>query len=194
MNAALAWLNDLIGWFAQFVPRWEIIDTTKKGVRFESYFEWDRQAWKFRPKMRVAALDPGLHFFWPARSQIVTYPAARQTTDLRAQTLVTADDKTICVGGLITYEIEDIKPLLADSYEPEQVVEDLTLGALGTVVTRLEWVELKQLNVEGKLDKQLKRETQRELREYGVRVHAVTLTDLSPCRVYKLMGDGDASA
>jgi hypothetical protein len=48
------------------------------------------------------------------------------------------------------------------------------------------WEELKQEQRTGKLDRELRREAKKGLESYGVRVLKMTLTDLAPCRVFKL--------
>src|SRR5579859_4527310 len=95
MESALAWIGKIADWLGQWIPRWVIFDTTMGGVKF------------IRGK-RAVPLGPGVHFYWPATTILDTYPTARQTDDLRSQTVVTADDKVIVVSGQIVYEVTDV--------------------------------------------------------------------------------------
>jgi regulator of protease activity HflC (stomatin/prohibitin superfamily) len=95
MEGALAWIGQLAEWIGRFFPRWQIVTSTHGGV-------------KFVRGARVVPLAPGMHWFWPLTTELLLYPTARQAVDLRSQTFVTADNKTIAVGGLIVYEVKDI--------------------------------------------------------------------------------------
>ena len=121
VGGALTWLSEIIQWLGEFIPRWIIIRTTHGGVKF------------VRGK-RVVVLYPGIRWYWPIVTELITYPTARQTTPLRAQTLTTIDGKVVAVGGMIVYEIEDIEKLLAHSYDADQTIEDLALTAISAVV------------------------------------------------------------
>jgi hypothetical protein len=48
-------------------------------------------------------------------------------------------------------------------------------------------------NVSGKVKQELTDEVRKQLRQFGVYVHRVCLTELSPCRVFKLVGQGGTS-
>ncbi len=174
MDAAFAWIGQIVAWFGAFVPRWEIIDTTEGGVK------WVR-GWK------VKVLGPGIHWYWPATTKLALYPVARQAEDLRSQTLVTIDDKVIIVGGLIVYEVTDLEPLLAHTYQPALTVKDIALSAIHDVCCQLDWASLKAEQRSGKLDTKLRSEAKKLLEPYGVKVVKMMLTDLAPARVLKLL-------
>lgn len=173
MEGALAWISEIARWFGQFVPRWTIVDTTHGAV-------------KFVRGSNVVTLSPGWHLWWPLTTNLVVYPTARQATDLRGQVLATFDDHTILVGGLIVYEIADIEAIVARTYDPEDTIKDIALSAVHDVCCQRTWEELKQEQRTGKLDRELRREAKKGLESYGVRVLKMTLTDLAPCRVFKL--------
>jgi regulator of protease activity HflC (stomatin/prohibitin superfamily) len=115
------------------------------------------------------------------------YPIARQAVDLRTQTFVTSDDKSVAVGGLIVYEIKDIAAILAHTFDPEETIRDITASAIHDVCCQKSWEDLKQGQRSGSLDRELRREVAKGLDSYGVKVLKTTLTDLAPCRVLKLI-------
>lgn len=174
IESALGWVGQLAEWFGRFIPRWEIVDTVHGAI-------------KFVRGSRVVSLGPGIHWFWPLTTDFHVYPIARQAVDLRAQTFVTTDDRVVVVGGLIVYEIDDIEKILAHTYDPEETVRDITLSAIHDVCCRFSWEDLKGEQRRGTLDTKLRREAQRGLEGYGVRVLKTTLTDFAPCRVLKLI-------
>jgi regulator of protease activity HflC (stomatin/prohibitin superfamily) len=185
MDSALGWIGQIASWFGQFFPQWQIVQTTQGGVKMRAFRV--RDLFMGRPAvMTVVALAPGLHTFWPFATALMIYPTARQATDLRPQVFVTKDDKTVMVGGLIVYEIEDIEAILARTYDPDDTIKDIALTAVHDVCSALDWDELKVRQRDGSLDRDLRREAKKELGRYGVTVVKMTLTDLAPCRVIKL--------
>lgn len=174
MEGALAWIGQIVNWIARFIPRWEIIDTTMGGVKFV-------RGWK------PVTIGPGIHWWWPLVTRLQLYPTARQADALPAQTLVTTDDKTIIVGGMIVYEVRDIEKLIAHTYDPQNTIRDLALSAIHDVCARLSWETLKEGQRDGTLDRRLRAETKKALQPYGVKVLKTMLTDLAPARVLKLI-------
>lgn len=174
MESAFAWLGHIAEWFGQFIPRLAIVDYTHGAV-------------KMVKGAKVVALEPGLHAYWPLTTNFYLYPTARQGEDLRSQTIVTADDKTIAVAGMLVYEVSDIKQLIANTYKPDQTIKDISLTVIHDVCCQLTWPELREQQRSGKLDRALKAEAKKALEPYGVKVLKVMLTDLAPCRVLKLM-------
>lgn len=71
---ALAWLNDLVQWFARWVPRLVLIEPTHLGVLFG-------------PRGGARAAGPGLVFYWPITHALVQVAVTTQSTQLTAQVL-----------------------------------------------------------------------------------------------------------
>lgn len=174
MDAALGWIGQIVSWLGQFFPRWVIIRTTHGGVKF------------IRGK-KVIALEPGIHWFWPATTELMTYPTARQAADLRTQTLMTTDGNTLVVGGLIVYEIKDIVAILANTYDADQTVKDIAMSAIHDVLVKMSWVDIRTESEFGTLNLKLRKRVRRELDKFGVKVLKCSITDLAQTRVYKVI-------
>lgn len=174
MDSAFAWIGQLVEYFGQFVPRWVILDTTEGAVKFVG-------------GKTAVALGPGIHWYWPLMTTIQHYPTARQADDLRAQTIVTTDDKTVVVSGVLIYEVADIEKLLAHTHSAASTVTDIALTAIHDVCCQCSWEDLKARQRKGTLDTELRNTSQKALNDYGVRVIKTMLIDLAPCRVVKLM-------
>lgn len=174
MDAAFAWIGHLVDWFGQFFPRWTIIRTTHGGV-------------KFIRGSRTVPLGPGWHIFWPLTTELLTYPTARQACDLRTQTLMTTDGKTIVVGGLVVYEIANIEAILAHTYDPDQTIKDIAMSAIHDVLVKMSWVDVRTAQEFGTLNLKLRSRVRKELKQYGVKVLKTTITDLAQTRVLKLL-------
>lgn len=174
MNDALGWIGQVIDWVGKFIPRWVIIDTTMAGVKFVS-------------GSKVVVCPPGIHWYWPARTLIVIHPTARQTHNLKSQTITLRDEKVIIVGGLCVFEIKDIEKVVAQTYDPDEAIKDISLSAIHDVCCLLSWAEITEQQRDGRLDRALKSEAARELNKYGVKVLKMTLTDMAPARVLKIV-------
>ena len=174
MQGAFEWISWIAQWLGQFVPRKVILDTTMGGVKFVGGNV---------PKI----LGPGTHWYWPWHTMFQAYPTVRQTDELRSQTLTTADDKVIMVAGLITYEVFDLTPLLVETFDAATLVKERSLAGVHDACCRMSWEELKAEQRKGTLNTKLKNAVKRELQDYGVAVLEVSLTDLAPTRVLKVM-------
>lgn len=173
MESALAWLGQVIEWLGRWIPRLQIIDTTEAAI-------------KFVHGSRVVECGPGLHWYWPIVTKWNSYPTARQGTQLETQTMSTSDDRTIIVGGILVYAVENLAALLPTTFSPDQTVRDIALTAIHDVCCNMTWEELKSEQRRGTLDTKLKNAAQKQLTEYGVRVIKLMLTNLAPARVLKI--------
>lgn len=173
MDSALAWVGQIAAWVGQWIPRWIILDTTEGAV-------------KFRGGKTPIECGPGVHFYWPARTKIQEYPTARQGERLQSQTMVTADGRTIVVGGMLVYSVTEILKLVATTFDPQGTVKDIALTAVHDVCCRMDWQTLQTEQQRSTLDTKLKNAAQKQLTDYGVKVEKLMLTDLAPCRVLRL--------
>lgn len=179
MESALGWVGAIVEWFGQLIPRWTIIGPTHGAIKYDSW------------KRKVYALAHGWHTYWPVRSAIHSHAIAQQSLDLRPQVVTTRDDKTVLIGLLITYEIDDIERVLAHTWDADETVKDSALSAAARVCLALTWEELKTAAQTGKLDIRLRSAARRVLTEYGVKVIKTTITDLAQTRVYKIVTSGN---
>lgn len=173
MGNALAWIGSCVEWFGKFIPRWRVLDTTEGAV-------------KFIKGKKVKAVGPGIVWWWPAVTVINVYPTARQADKLPIQTMCTTDDKVIIVGGMLVYKVDDLGALLSTTHSAVTAIKDICLSAIHDVCCGMSWAELKDEQRRGTLDTKLKNAAQKQLTEYGVRVVKLMLTDLAPCRVYRM--------
>jgi len=174
MEGALGWIGEGVRWLAKFIPRWEIIDTTHGGV-------------KFVYGKNIKVVGPGIHWWWPLVTQFNTYPTARQANTLPPQTLMTSDGQSVGVSALIVYEVEDIEPLVAHTFDPDNTIEDIAQAAVHDVLSQQTWDELRQGSHTRTLHTTLRQEAQKGLKPFGVRVLRVSLVDLAPCYMVRLL-------
>lgn len=180
MESALAWIGQIAEFVGKFIPRLVIMIPSLGAVKYTGRL-FGKEA------MRVTAHGAGLHVYWPLVSAWEVYPTARQTDDLRTQTITTADGKTIAVSGLITYEVYDLLKLLPTTFEAAKAISEITLTSIHDVLSRMTWEEMCLEQRKGTLETKLRNATKRQLDDYGVKVVRVQLTDMAPARVIKLV-------
>ena len=170
MDSALGWIGQIAAWVRQFIPKWIIIPTTHGGVK------WVRGK-------RLVELTPGIHWYWPVVTVLQTYPIVRQSVDLRPQVMVAADAKTFSAGVVVTYTVADLKQLLSTTFDPDEVMSEISLAAIYSVLTTLTLEELQTNDISSALTEAI----QELVTPYGVHVVRAALTEMSPCRVVKLI-------
>jgi regulator of protease activity HflC (stomatin/prohibitin superfamily) len=161
----------------QWMPRFKVVPSTHAGVCFRLG----------RPK-----LIPSGRAFWycPLIDTFYIHPIARQTLNLPNQVLSIDDGKhrkSVAVSGVVVYEVSDPMKAFAYRYDLDESVSDMGLVCIKEVLldTKLGDIYVHQSDI----DRELKRKLSYRLRSWGVRVINVFLSDLSECRVIRLMGD-----
>lgn len=173
METALAWVGQIASWIGQWIPRWNILDTTEGACKF------------VRGK-RVVVCTAGIHFWWPATTVFITYPTARQTDRLETQTMESKDGKTFMVSGTLTYQVEDLGKLLPYTHSATKNTIDTAMTALHDVCCDFTWDELQLEQRRGTIKTKLRNEAQKQLSEYGIKVLKLQLNSLARCRVIKV--------
>src|SRR5581483_7486267 len=125
MESALAWVGQIADWVGQFVPRVRNVHVGRRGIKFRHG--------------AVEIVEPGLHIYWPLTTDWDDYPVVRQGEVLREQTLVTKDDKSIVVGGMLIHEITNLDTLVTTCYSSVQTVKDIAMTVVHDVCCRMSW-------------------------------------------------------
>lgn len=170
MDAALGWIGEFVHWIARFFPSMLIVKVTHAGV-------------KYKRGRVVVPLDPGLHFYWPLITEVLIYPVARQTMNMPAQALTTADGQAILVSGVLVYKINDIEAALSKNYDIEDTIGDIGQTALADKVCEYKLSDF--MSGLGEIKKALTAHTKRELSKYGVHVFYFGLVEVAQCQVLR---------
>lgn len=173
MDAAFAWVGQIIEWFGQFFPRRKLLDTTEGAVKYV----------RGKPEL----CETGVHWYWPYTSTWEDFPIARQTDRLETQTMETTDGKSFIVSGALTYAVSDLMLLVPRTYSPVTTIKEIAATAVHDVCCEKTWDQLSQMQQKGTLKTQLKNEAKRLLRDYGVDVLDFRLHSLARTRVYRVL-------
>lgn len=171
MSGAFEWLNRLAQAIINLWPTWMVINATEAGVKFVG-------------GKKVVPYGPGIVFYWPARTEVKTWPIVRQPVDLPSQTITTKDGKTIAVGGAFEYEVTDVRKLLTTTFAPDASMRLHGAVAVRSVCSARTYEELMDQRA---VRFAIRRELRKRLRPFGVRVLSANLTDFAPARVFKLL-------
>lgn len=180
MSEALAWVGEVAAWLGRWFPRWDVCPPTHAGVRFRGRF--------FRSGIETRSIVPGLYWWWPARTEVVTIPVARQSVDLPSQSLDTRDGKSVLVSATLVIEIADPVKALTSNVDVVDTVREI--GAAGTVdsVVGRTSAQLRTAFAEGDVDQEILKAARGLLRRYGVRVIDARLTDCAHHSVVRVEG------
>lgn len=182
MGGAFAWLNAVFEYFWRLIPDLRIIPSTHAGVAF------------VRGKPR--AIAPGrLYFYWPMWTQVVVVPVVRQTLNLPSQVIMTSrpdgagpdSDRPLCVSAIVVYEITGILKALTRVHDLDEAISDLSLAMVKRTLCGQTYEEIYRDREQ--IDRAIRKELARKLADFGVKVHNVFLSDISTCRVFKVLGD-----
>jgi regulator of protease activity HflC (stomatin/prohibitin superfamily) len=138
---------------------------------------------------RIKPLSPGIVWYWPFWTSIYHRAATIQTKDLKTQTLMTKDHKTVAAGCMVRYCIPqawseeptridnaDIKALI-ETDDVDQAITDETLAVLCEYVTNQ---GVDTINADRSVvNKTLTNKVRSVLRSYGVYVLRAQLTDFA---------------
>lgn len=177
LDSALGWIGEVIHWFGQWIPRWEIVETTHGWVK------WIKGS-------RIESGGAGVVWYWPATTKLGIHPTARQTMNLTTQLLETSDDKAFVIGGVVTYEIDDLEKVLAHTFDPDHTIHDIAQTAIADACSGKTWADLREGINSGKFYTEMRQGLARDLKTFGVRVIKARVSDFAPCRVYRISGIG----
>lgn len=187
MNGALEWIGKIAEWLGRFIPAWILMDSTQGAVKFQTVRVRDLCAGRWTMGARSIALGPGLHFYWPAVSQIKQWTVARQSINLATQTITTSDDKTVAVGGILIFRIVDVLEIVANTWHPDDAIRGVAAGVVHDVCSAGSWHALKAAKCSGALKRDMLEALRDRLRPFGVVPIDAPLTDFALTRVLKVM-------
>ena len=189
MEAALSWIGQIFDFLFSLLPTPIICRTTHEGVKFaagdqvkvirhDNGILWPYMVKKWFP---VRFRNCGIHFYWPLTTQYELVPIKRQTTNLVAQYLCTADNKTVGASGIFVYEVADVEKLLTECFDYEDTIRDIALSCIKSVIVQHDQQYL--LENSDALDKELTKVLREQLRRFGIKTVRCTLTDFTQCKV-----------
>lgn len=174
MDKAFGWLGEIFQTLLKVIPWLVIVPATSRGVAFV-------RGW------RVKEWAPGLHWYWPLVTQYKLMMVVRQTQRIQSKVIMTKDLKTVTVGALITYEIDDIVSAIAKVADLPSDIMERSQGAILAVVAESTIEEIQKNRIQ--FNQHLSERVGEVLNGYGVRILQAQLTEFAPCRALAINGN-----
>jgi regulator of protease activity HflC (stomatin/prohibitin superfamily) len=172
MDSAFQWLSDLARWFGRLFPRWRVVTEAQGGVAFV--------------RGRARLIEPGIFWWWPAWTEVHVQEVVRQTLNLPPQSLLSRDGKDIAVSGIVVYEIVDPLTAFVKVHDLDDAIQDMSLASIKAVLWGRSVDEIDRQAAD--LDDALCKECREKLKDWGVNVHNVFLSDVSNAFVVRHLG------
>lgn len=131
-------------------------------------------------------IKKGVHFKIPFFDNITKQHTTITTIGLPPQSLTTKDGQSIVVRGMIKYKIADVHNYIVLVYDAKDAMVDTTCGIIREIVNDKTWQEI-QL---GKIDNMISKKVTLAMKDYGIEVHWVTLTDMALMKSLRLFTNG----
>lgn len=176
MEALLQHLGQVVQWLLAWVPHYIVVRKTHGGVKFVG-------------GAKLVELRPGIRWYWPLMTHYECEPVTRQTFNLPNQVLETADGVQVLVSGVVRYRISDPVLAFGDAWDFNEILRDVSMSAVVSVVAGKDHVALRTGLVDQSLHKELTRQVRRELRSYGVSVQKAYLSDFARCLVIRTVAN-----
>ena len=173
MDQAFGWIGGIFQSLLRVIPWLVIVPATHGGVAFVRGH-------------RVKEWKPGLHVYWPVVTTYKLMTMVRQTQRIQSRVVMTKDLKTVIVGGLVTYFIDDIVSALAKIADLPSDVIERSQGTILAVVSEntLEQIQSDRLGFNTKLTERVSK----SLNGYGVQVLQAQLAEFAPCQAFSING------
>ncbi len=169
MGGAFDWLSSFIETFSKVFPRIIHVLETHQAVCFR--------------RGKHSKLLPGIHWYWPVWSIVVSQPVKRQTINLWMQTLMTKDGETVIASETVVYEISDVEKALVETYDLIDTINDLAQVSVKEIIQSMTLLEIQA--EPGEVDKRLTRSVRSELHPFGIKVIRAFMDNLSTATVLR---------
>jgi regulator of protease activity HflC (stomatin/prohibitin superfamily) len=174
LERAFGWIGEIFQTLLRFLPWLVIVPATHGGVAFVRGF-------------RVKEWKPGLHWYWPLVTTYQLMTTVRQTQRIQTKVIMTKDLRTVTVGALVTYYVDDVVSAVAKIADlPSDVMERSQGAILAEVSERtLEDIQSNRAVFNAALTERVGN----ALNGYGVHVLQAQLTEFAPCRALAINGN-----
>jgi regulator of protease activity HflC (stomatin/prohibitin superfamily) len=173
VDRAFGWIGEIFQTLLRLLPWLVIVPATHGGVAFVRGF-------------RVKEWKPGLHWYWPLVTSYKLMTTVRQTQRIQSKVIMTKDLRTVTVGALVTYYVDDVVSAVAQIADlPSDIMERSQGAILAEIAERtLEQIQADRQGFNASLTERVGT----VLNGYGVRILQAQLTEFAPCRAIAING------
>lgn len=173
MDKAFGWIGEIFQTILKLIPWLVIVPATHGGVAFVRGH-------------RVKEWKSGLHLYWPVVTTYKLIATVRQTQLIQSKVVMTKDLRTVIVGALVTYCIDDVVMALAKVADLPSDIMERSQGAILAEIgeNTLEEIQADRL----RFNKKVTERVGKMLNGYGVHLLQAQLTEFAPCRAFAITG------
>ncbi len=174
MDKAFGWIGEIFQTLLRVIPWLVIVPATHRGIAFVRGF-------------RVKEWPPGLHWYWPVVTSYKLMVVVRQTVRIQSKVIMTKDLKTVTVGSLVTYHINDVISAGVKIADLQSDVIERSQAAILAAVSKhtIESIQADRLGFNAELTVRVGE----VLNGYGVEIHQAQLTEFAPCTALAINGN-----
>jgi regulator of protease activity HflC (stomatin/prohibitin superfamily) len=173
VEQVFGWIGQIFQTLLRFLPWLVIVPVTSGGVAFVH-------------GRRIKEWKPGLHWYWPLVTTYKLMMTVRQTQRIQSKVIMTKDLKTVTVGALVTYYIDDVVAALAKIADLPSDIIERSQGAILAEVSERTMEEIQRDRIAFNLS--LTARVGEALNGYGVQVLQAQLSEFAPCRAFAING------
>jgi regulator of protease activity HflC (stomatin/prohibitin superfamily) len=173
VDRAFGWIGEIFQTLLRLLPWLVIVPATHGGVAFVRGY-------------RVKEWKPGVHWYWPLVTTYKLIMTVRQTQRIQSKVIMTKDLKTVTVGALVTYYVDDVISAIAKIADLPSDVMERSQGAILAAVAERTIAEIQIDRVSFNAD--LTEKVGQVLNGYGVQILQAQLTEFAPCRAIAING------
>lgn len=129
---------------------------------------------------------PGLYFKIPFFDDVFRITTVPTTYDLKPQTLITKDGKTVTVVGMVKAQVNDSVTYALKVYDQKDALGDTTMGVIARTVMDSTFEQLTDVSINNAITTKARVQA----KKYGIDVMQVTLISIAQSRAYHLFSDG----
>jgi regulator of protease activity HflC (stomatin/prohibitin superfamily) len=171
LEQVFGWIGQIFQTLLRFFPWLVIVPATQAGVAFVH-------------GRRIKDWQPGLHWYWPLVTTYRLMTTVRQTQRIQSKVIMTKDLKTVTVGALVTYYVDDIVSAVVKIADLPSDVMERSQGAIFAAISEMT-VEQVQAN-RAAFNQALTTKVGESLNGYGVQVIQAQLSEFAPCRAFAI--------
>jgi regulator of protease activity HflC (stomatin/prohibitin superfamily) len=169
----MTWIEVLFRYLRELWPFY-IVRSFEQGVRFR--FGRD-----------IARLGPGIYFNWWFVESIEIVTVVADVINLPTQTITCKDGKPVTFSANVEYEVEDARKMYCSVTNFGDSLRNAAMGHLAKRVR--DWTTADLADSQAELERSLRGTLTTYVRDWGVKIKEVRLTDMVAARAYRLFSD-----
>ena len=130
--------------------------------------------------------EPGLHFKIPFVDSVWHQTVVTQSIHLHPQSITSLDYRNIVVRAIVRYDISDCYLFLTKLSHPTDVLVDTTGAMIREIIEERNWEDLNDV------EEELTQTIGNKVKEWGINIEKVTLTDLAEINSLRVISDVDS--